>query len=667
MIIATAGHIDHGKTLLIRALTGIDTDRLPEEKKREMTIDLGFAYLPLTADRSIAFIDVPGHERFIRNMLCGVAGIDFVVLVVAADDGIMPQTREHLAILDLLGISHGLVALTKIDRVDRARVASVTADIEQLLSPTTLAAVPLFPVSAATSAGIEALQAYIVDAGNKWVPRDPHGQFRLAVDRSFHIRGAGIVVTGTAFAGTAAVGDKLSLQLADLPFRVRGLHANNKPAKRCQFGQRCALNIVGPNIAKQKVKRGDWIVEASSGEAVRRIDTRFRVLASEKRPFNHWTPVHVHLGAAKTTGRIALLAGKALGPGTQGLAQLYLEDAIGACYGDRFIIRDQSARRTIGGGHVIDNHPPARGRGKPARIAALEAMDATDPAAALTALLTVANGGVELGDFRQARNLTADETGAVLRDVPMKRIERRGGARAFLPDRWQILRKAALANLSAWHESSPTSPGLPETQLLTSKDVLAPAEVGVAVAAELRNEGALVKEGTLVRLARHMGGRASEDAALWQRVSEILATSGRVPPTMHELATDLETDVRKVEKLLLSRARRRHVVRIGERRFFSPTVIHELGLVAVELAAKADNGRFSVRAFRDRSGIGRNLVIEVLEYFDEIKLTRRVGDGRELLAVPADLLGSDVDGVANKSDANGRESHPGGAPGLQTR
>ncbi len=198
MIIATAGHIDHGKTLLIRALTGVDTDRLPEEKQREMTIDIGFAYLPLTADRSIAFIDVPGHERFIRNMVCGVSGIDFVVFVVAADDGVMPQTREHIAILDLLGVHRGLVALTKIDLVDATRVAAVTTDIEKLIAPTTLAAAPIFPVSATTSAGIDALQTYIVDVGNQRVPREAHGQFRLAVDRSFHIRGAGLVVTGTA-------------------------------------------------------------------------------------------------------------------------------------------------------------------------------------------------------------------------------------------------------------------------------------------------------------------------------------------------------------------------------------------------------------------------------------------------------------------------------------
>jgi selenocysteine-specific elongation factor len=666
MIIATAGHIDHGKTLLIRGLTGTNTDCLPEEKKRAMTIDLGFAYLPIKADRSIAFIDVPGHERFIRNMVCGAAGIDFVVFVVAADDGVMPQTREHLAILDLLGVCHGVVALTKVDRVDAARVAAVTAEIDALILPTTLAKAPTFPVSAVSGAGMEALQRHIVAAGNAWTPGSPHGQFRLAVDRSFHIKGAGIVATGTAFAGVARIGDALVLQLAGHSVRLRGLHANSRPAAQGQQGQRCALNIVGSDLAKDDVKRGDLIVAPSGAEAVQRLDTRFRVLASEKRNFKHWAPVHVHIGASAVTGRMALLEAKTLAPGAQGLAQLYLEHPIGACYGDRFIVRDQSAQRTIGGGHVIDIYPPSRGRAKPSRIAVLEAMDNSDSGAALAAMIGAETEGVDLTAFQHTRNFTLEEMDSLLR-IPMKRVEMRHGARAFSIDRWQAIRKVALANVATWHAQAPTSLGLPEKKLLTSKDVRAPAEVSIAMASDLYAEGVLVKEGSLVRLPQHGAGQSAGDSTLWRQVCDALVGSGRVPPTVHDVARIVDADVRKVEKLLHSKARHREVIHISEKRFFSPATVRDLATVAAAVGGESPNGCFDVRAFRDRSGVGRNVAIDVLEYFDSIKFTRRVGDGRTVVSSIAVALGPDKDRDATNSELQGKESHPGGAPGLQIR
>ena len=666
MIIATAGHIDHGKTLLIQALTGVDTDRLPEEKQREMTIDIGFAYLPLAADRSIAFIDVPGHERFIRNMLCGVAAIDFVLFVVAADDGIMPQTREHLAILDLLAVERGAIALTKIDRVDDARVSQVATDLKNLLAPTTLAGAPVYPVSAATGSGIETLQKHIVEVGDAWQQPPPHGAFRLAVDRCFHVVGAGVVATGTAVAGTASVGSELVLQSSDLTLRLRSMHANNRPAKSCSSGQRCALNVAGHSVNKQAIKRGDWIVAQSGANPVRRIDTRFRVLASEHRPFSHWTPVHVHLGAAEATGRVALLEGKELTPNSDGLAQLYLDHPIGACYGDRFIVRDQSAQRTIGGGTVIDIHPPARGRAKPDRLAALMAMDQTDHSAALRALLKISASGVDLARFQRTRNLTDTESKGTYAKTQHRIVEGRGGALAFSLDHWQRLRGAALANLEVWHEKSPASPGLPEGQLLTGSGVRGPTRISVAIARELAAENAIAKDGTVVRLPRHAGAPESPDAALWQRINAILAASGRVPPTVHELAQSLDSDVGKLEKLLVRSARRQQIVRVTANRFFKTTTLRDLATVAEQLVADCKNGRFDVKAFRDGAGIGRNLAIEILEYFDKVKFTRRIQDGREILRPLADVFGSDKDG-AQDAVVEGRESHPGGAPGLQIR
>ncbi|MBM3488132.1 MAG: selenocysteine-specific translation elongation factor, partial [Alphaproteobacteria bacterium] len=367
MIVATSGHVDHGKTLLVRALTGIDTDRLPEEKARAMTIDLGFAYWPTPAGDRIGFVDVPGHERFVRNMVCGVAAIDFVLLVVAADDGPMPQTREHIAILSLLGVGRGALVVTKIDRVEPGRVTAVIEAMRPLLAPTPLAFIPAFPVSALTGDGMTALADHLADAARTIGARSDANGFRLAVDRVFTVAGAGLVVTGTAVAGHVAVGDTLHVLSIAAPVRVRAIRVHDRPAERGLAGQRIALNLAG-GVAKADVARGDWIVADGVPAPVARLDGEIRVLASEKRPFAHWTPVHVHLGAAETVGRVALLDRAAIAPGGAGLAQLRLDRPIGAVFADRFVLRDQSGQRTIGGGRVIDLAPPARGRARPDRL-----------------------------------------------------------------------------------------------------------------------------------------------------------------------------------------------------------------------------------------------------------------------------------------------------------
>jgi len=298
VIVATAGHVDHGKTLLIRALTGVDTDRLPEEKQRGMTIDLGFAYWRIGGGLTIGFVDVPGHERFIRNMLCGVAGVDFALLVVAADDGVMPQTREHVAILDLLGMARGAVALTKIDRVAPDRVEGVAQEVRALLTPTALRAVPLFPVSAATGDGIAALSAHLQETAQRTPPRPAKGNFRLAIDRAFTIAGAGLVVTGAIFSGAVAVGDTVRVLGADRIARVRALHAQNREERAAQAGERCALNLSGADLTLEQLERGDWITGPDAPAPVKKFDARLRLLPSEARALAHWTPVHLHLGAA---------------------------------------------------------------------------------------------------------------------------------------------------------------------------------------------------------------------------------------------------------------------------------------------------------------------------------------------------------------------------------
>ncbi len=641
MIVATAGHVDHGKTSLVRALTGIDTDRLPEEKKRGLTIDLGFAYLPLGEAATIGFVDVPGHERFVHNMLSGVAGIDFALLVVAADDGPMPQTREHLAILDLLGVTRGAVALTKVDRVSAARVDAVRAMLAELLAPTGLAGAPLFALSTVTGAGVDALKAQLVAAARALQPRAREGNFRLAVDRAFTIAGAGLVVTGTVVSGEIRVGDAVRALLAGQSARVRAIHAQNAAAQQGAAGQRCALNLAGLD-GKAAIARGDWIVAGDVPAAVRKFDARLRVLAEEAKPLAHWTPVHVHLGAADVTGRVALLEGDGIAPGAAGLVQLVLDRPLGAVRGDGFILRDQSSRRTLAGGRVIDVFPPVRGRARPERLAALAAQALDDPAAALAALLARAPEGVDLTRFAMNRNLTPAAAAALAARVPMQRA----GDRGYSPAHWEALRAKALDALGAWHRRAPDSVGPPESRLLEGCGLRAPRAALAALAESLVREGKVVREGAGLRLAAHRLQLSAADDALWREASSLLEESGLRPPSVAELAAKLNIDARKLDTALSRLERHGLVVRVSKTRFFLPTALRRLEALAEEEARAS--GAITAAAFRDRSGIGRNLSIEVLEFFDRIKFTRRKGDAHVL-----------------QRDKHGRESHPGGAPGLQ--
>lgn len=391
MIVGTAGHIDHGKTSLLRALTGIEGDRRPAERQRGITIDLGYLYADLGDGSPTGFIDVPGHERFVHNMLAGASGIDCVLLVVAADDGLMPQTREHLAIVELLGIRRALVALTKIDRVEPQRVQQVRTQVEHLLASGPLARSPIFPLSSSTGEGVEALREALGGLAGEVRERSREGYFRLAVDRAFSVAGSGIVVTGTAFSGQVAVGDELLLGNAGRPVRVRGLHAQNRPAQQAWAGQRVALNIAGERLALEQIQRGDWLLQAALHAPTTRVDIDFRLLPDELRDFTHWTPVHLHLGTQDVTGRLALLEGEQLEPGHRAFAQLVLNAPIQALHGDRLVLRDQSAQRTLGGGRVLDGAAPARNRRTPARLAQLQALRQESLEEALPTLLGAAS------------------------------------------------------------------------------------------------------------------------------------------------------------------------------------------------------------------------------------------------------------------------------------
>ena len=628
MIVATAGHIDHGKTLLVKALTGIDADRLPEEKQRGMTIDLGFAYHTLADGTVLGFVDVPGHERFIGNMLAGVTGIDYALLVVAADDGPMPQTREHLAILDLLGVRHGVVALTKIDRVEPARVADVTAAITNILTPTTLAEAPIFPVSAITGDGVEALAANLSAIAAEATERAVRGNFRLAIDRAFTVAGAGLVTTGTVFSGRVEVGSHLFLAESGQSARVRGIHANNQESGQGAIGQRCAINLAG--IDKATVKRGDWLVSSPDLKPVRKIDTRLRVLETEVRPLRHWTPVHAHLGAADVTGRVAILGADQISPGGSAQAQLVLDHPIGAVACDRFIIRDQSAQRTIGGGHVVDIFPPARGRARPERLTMLDSLDTDDDAAAFTGALEAAATGLDVNRFAIARNLTGDELAAAIEPSGAVVVGPAQSRLAFTKAAWASLRGDTLAALDRYHaqHSDRLGPSVAQLRRSLGRHVFEDAFTGLVDA--LTADGTIASDGMLLHRPSQKPVLAPEDEKLWIEIAPLLSETPHQPPVVHDLAREVGISPDQVARTLRRAAALGLVVQASKNRFFESGALAALATVFEDVAQDEADG-VSPGAFRDRAGMGRNLAIEVLEFFDRAGLSRREGNVRRLV------------------------------------
>ena len=641
MLIATAGHVDHGKTVLVKALTGIDTDRLPEEKARGLSIDLGFAYHTRSDGAVLGFVDVPGHERFIRNMLAGVAAIDHALLIVAADDGPMPQTREHLAILDLLGVDTGAVVVTKADLVDDARIAEVAARVRTLVEGTCLGDAPVFPVSAASGIGMDALVEHLdgLVAAHRAAGESGTGsRFRLAVDRCFSVHGAGLVVTGAVFAGEVAVGDRLVLAPAGVGVRVRGIHAQSRPAERGTLGERCALNLAGTELGRTDVRRGDWLCGEPAPGVSHRFDAELRVLESEGRAFGHWTPVHVHAGAASFTGRVAVLEGRSIAAGSEGLVQVVVDQPFVGVRGDRFILRDQSARRTVGGGTVLDPAGAMRGRARPERIAALKAMGKRDAGTALEALLASSANGVDLDHFADAWNLRPEEAQGLFGRAGIESLALpRGRTAGFARGDWNALEAELLAAVRRAHQESPERAGAESAELANAAG--RSREVAAAAIGRLVRDGRLVREGRYLRAPDHQPRLSPRDAALWAKVSHHLGEEAVKPPVLTELAGTLGVDRQFLSLFLGRSAGRGLLVKVAPNRFYHPAALRRLAEIAERLAAKADDGRFDARTFRDTSGIGRNLTIQVLEYFDAAGLTRRIGDQRIVARRAEDLFG----------------------------
>ncbi|EMR0739236.1 MULTISPECIES: selenocysteine-specific translation elongation factor [Citrobacter] len=601
MIIATAGHVDHGKTTLLQAITGVNADRLPEEKKRGMTIDLGYAYWPQPDGRILGFIDVPGHEKFLSNMLAGVGGIDHALLVVACDDGVMAQTREHLQILQLTGNPQITVALTKADRVDDDRINAVRTEVHTALENYGFADAVLFVTAASEGRGIEELRDHLQQLTSREHARDC--SFRLAIDRAFTVKGAGLVVTGTALSGEVTVGDTLWLTGVNKPMRVRSLHAQNQATDRAQAGQRIALNIAG-DAQKEELNRGDWLLSDAPPEAF----TRVIVSLEHAAPLMQWQPLHIHHAASHVTGRISLLEGT--------LAELVFDTPLWLADNDRLVLRDISARTTLAGARVVTLNPPRRGKRKPEYLqwlAALEKVQSDGEALALH----LTRGAVNIPDFAWARQLNGNGMRPL---IELHGFIQAGYSllNAAVAARWQ---RKVLDTLATYHEQHRDEPGPGRERLRRMALPMEDEALVLLLIEKMRESGAIHNHHGWLHLPDHKAGFSEEQQAIWQKAEPLF---GDEPWWVRDLAKQTGTDEQMMRVALRQAAQQGIITAIVKDRYYR----HDRIVAFANMIRELDQEKGSTCAadFRDRLNVGRKLAIQILEYFDRIGFTRRRGN-----------------------------------------
>jgi selenocysteine-specific elongation factor len=625
MIVGTAGHIDHGKTTLVGALTGVDTDRLPEEKQRGISIALGYAFLDAPGGARIGFIDVPGHERLVHTMVAGASGIDYALLLVAADDGPMPQTREHLAVLALLGIARGAVVITKADRADAARIEAVRAEMQALLAGTPLAGAPVLAVSAHSGAGIDDLRQLLFDAAESESAvttddADARG-FRLAIDRAFTLAGAGTVVTGTAHAGRLQAGDELTLVPGSRMARARSLHAQNLPVSTAHAGQRCAVAL--PGLARKDATRGQWLTDPAVALATDRLDARLTLWQGEAKPLRSGARVLAHIGAAQIAASVAVLDADVLSPGASALVQLVLHAPVGAWHGERVLLRDAAASRTLAGGRVLDPWAPTRYRRTPQRLAELAALELPSSGERLAALLAAAPQGIDLRRFARAQGLLQAPSSALPGSALVNDGMALGAAQA------EGFSAATLAALQTFHERQPDELGPDAARLRRLAAPRLPMPLWQALLARLAEQGVLAQRGACVHLPSHGAQLSATETRIAQKVAPALGEAGFEGAWARDLARDAGEAEPLVRTTLGRLARRGELHQVVKDLYYPPASMQRLAAIAREVGA-AHEGDVLAAAFRDATGLGRKRAIQILEYFDRVGLTRRIGDTHRL-------------------------------------
>jgi selenocysteine-specific elongation factor len=632
VIAGTAGHIDHGKSALVEALTGTNPDRLEEEKRRGITIDLGFAFLDLDGVR-LGFVDVPGHERFVRNMLAGASGIDLVLFVIAADESIKPQTREHFDICRLLGISRGIIAITKSDKVSSDVLAAVRLEIEEFVRGSFLENTPIIGVSAHSGVGIEELKQELLRVAQVVTSRDERRHFRLPIDRVFAMKGFGTVVTGTLVAGALRIEDEVQIYPMRARARVRGLHSGGKQIERAVAGQRTAANLAG--IERDEVSRGMVLATPGLFEPTSRLDAEITLLTSP-RPLKNRARVHLHQGTAESVAEIILLSGSAaLMPGKTEFAQLRLDGPILVLPGDRFILRQLSPVVTIGGGTVLDTRPANHRLNDDGVKAFLQTLERGNKEDSLLALTIASPRGLSLSEILSRTGWTTAEIhGAAERLAQSKRVRILGDAASptlivISAPRFTDCAEAIRNAIEDFHSANPLLPGIPK-QELRARAGNPRAEVFQAALDDLLGARAIAVSGDLVQRAGREIALSPEETRAKEVIEREFADAGLAVPSFATVLAKLPVESRRAQKILQILLREKVLVKVAE-----DLVFHQMAVARLrEMLAKYKKERgtqLPIGAFKELTGVSRKYAIPLLEYLDREHLTRRVGDERVIL------------------------------------
>jgi selenocysteine-specific elongation factor len=630
-IIGTAGHIDHGKTALIKALTGQDTDRLPEEKERGISIDLGFAWIALPHGHRAGIVDVPGHERFIRNMLAGAHGIDLVLFTVAADDGVMPQTEEHLDIVHLLGTRRSIFVITKADLADSRRITEVREEIAILADGTALERAPVIAVSSISRLGLDDLREEIARQIEDLDRGDAEGFFRLPLDRAFTVKGHGTVVTGTARGAEVRIGQRLTVVPGGEIVRVRSIQVHNSAVAGAGAGQRVALNLSGAE--RLELRRGMTLCDERIEGAATRIDVRLEIRAAAKRPVKNHQQVRLFLATAETPARVIVMgAGGEIAPKQRALAQLVLDEPIAALRGDRFVIRDETNMRTLGGGIVINPFGRISRRPLDLYVQNLEAAEGPFGPAVIEAMINLQESfALPFTRIAPLLNLTDSAIAPALHDCRFVSFGAGEDETYTTRNRWEAMKRRAVERVTVYHRDHPLETGIELEELRSHlPQTPSPREFRLMIE-RMSEEAGLVREDSRIRLKAHRVRLTPAQDDLSARIERILYEAGFQPPELKQLAEQLKVppaDLPSLRTLIATMEREQRITRVSAELHFSRAIVDTAKRQLIERLER--DGTITAAAFRDMLGASRKFAIALLDYFDHVGVTLRVGDERKL-------------------------------------
>ena len=629
IVLGTAGHIDHGKTSLIKTVTGINTDRLKEEKLRGITIELGFASMDLPSGQHIGIVDVPGHEKFVKNMVAGATGIDVVVMVIAADEGVMPQTREHMEICTLLGIQHGFVVLSKIDLVDEDWLELVTDDVTGFVRGTFLEDTPIVPVSSVTGQGIQEFVNTLDNLSAVIPTRSSDGLFRLPVDRVFTMKGFGTVITGTLISGQVQVGDTIMIYPSCITSKVRGIQVHNQSVNSAEAGLRTAINFQG--LEKTAINRGEVVSSPDALKPSYMLDVSFHFLAGNKKPVKNRARIRFHTGTSEVLGLLILLDKDELAPGETALAQIRLDSPVAVVKDDRFVIRSYSPMRTIGGGHILNPIPRKHKRFKPGLIKGLESITGNIAEEIISYHVDEAGyGGVSFSDLKIMTNMPDTILANTLAGLLSKKtvIQADKENRIYLHGHnFEKLQKETLHYLGDYHRANPLRAGMPKEELRTKFSFAPGSKLFKHMLDQMVKDKTIVAEENTVRLTTHAVSLEVDQADVRQQILSAYLKAKLQPPYFKELSKTLDIDPRRAKDVLMLLVDEGMLVKTKDDLYFHTEAVNDLKSRLVDFLE--DHGEITTPQFKEMTGASRKYVIPLLEYFDSQNVTIRIGDIRK--------------------------------------